>query len=122
VRDKSTIVEYPMTESDTKREKGGPMTRKLLMTAAVVAIALMPSIGIGTVEVHSGGSGSGGFHGGGFAGGGFGDRGSFGGRGFRGDEFRGDDFGYGGYFGGYYPGYYGYGRCYLTVFGTTYCY
>jgi uncharacterized membrane protein len=121
-----------MTESDTRREKEGPMTRKLLMTVVVVAIALTPLISIGTAEAHRGGSHGGsshgggfggrGFHGGGFAGGGFGDRGSFGGRGFRGDRFRGDGFGFGGYFGGYYPRYYGYGRCYLTVYGTTYCY
>jgi len=40
------------------------------------------------------------------------------------------DFGFGGffggvypgYYGGYYPGHYGYGPCYLTVYGTAYCY
>ena len=44
---------------------------------------------------------------------------------FRGDRFRfGGFFGgfYPGYYGGYYAGYYGYGSCYLTVYGTTYCY
>jgi hypothetical protein len=102
------------------------MTRKLFMTAVVVAIALSPLISIGTAEAHGGGShgggvGGGGVHGRGFAGGRFGDQGSFGGRGFRGDGFRGDGFAYGGYFGGYYLGYYGYGRCYLTVYGTAYC-
>jgi hypothetical protein len=29
---------------------------------------------------------------------------------------------YPGYYGGYYRGCYGYGSCYLTVYGTTYCY
>ena len=29
---------------------------------------------------------------------------------------------YPGYYGGYYPGHYGYDPCYLTVYGTTYCY
>ncbi len=47
------------------------MTRKLLMTVAVVAIALAPSIGIGTAEARGGGFGGGGFHGGGFGGRGF---------------------------------------------------
>ena len=70
------------------------MTRKLLMTVAIVAIALTPSIGIGTAQAHGFG---GGFHGRGFYGGGFG------GRGF-----------YGGY-GAFYPGYYGYGN-------SPYCY
>ena len=103
------------------------MTRKLLMTAVVVAMALTPLISIGTAEAHGGGArggGSGGdsFHGGGFHGGGihggeFRDRGFFGGRGFRGEGF-----GDGESFGAYYPGYYGYGICYLTVYGTTYCY
>jgi hypothetical protein len=67
------------------------VTRKLLMTAVVVAMALTPLISIGTAEAHGGGArggGSGGdsFHGGGFHGGGihggeFRDRGFFGGRG-----------------------------------------
>lgn len=98
------------------------MTRKLLMTAAVVAIALSAPIGIGTAEAHGGGFGGGGFHGGGFhggdfRGGDFHDRHFFGRR-----EFRGDGILFGGVFGGYYPGYYGYGTCYLTVNGTTACY
>jgi hypothetical protein len=62
---------------------------------------------------------TGGFHGGGFGRGGFGDRG------LRGDRFRfGGFFGdfWPGYYGSYYPGHYGYGPCYLTVYGTTYCY
>jgi hypothetical protein len=45
--------------------------------------------------------------------------------GFRGDRFRfGGFFGgvYPSYYGGYYPGHYGYGPCYRTVYGTTYCY
>jgi hypothetical protein len=58
-----------------------------LLTAAIVALALGPSIGTGTAQARGFG---GGFHGG--FGGGF--RGGFG-RGF-----------YGG-FGGFYPGYYG---------------
>jgi hypothetical protein len=73
------------------------MTRKLLMTAAVVAIALTPAIGIGAAEArgggfHSGGFHSGGFHSGGFHGGGFHHRASFGGRRFRGDGFGDGDF------------------------------
>jgi hypothetical protein len=83
------------------------MIRKLLMTAAIVAIALAPSLGIGTAQAHGFG---GGFHGGGFHGGGF--HGGYGrhfyggyGRGFYGGYGRGF---YGGY-GGFYPGYYGYG-------------
>ena len=71
------------------------MTRKLLLTAAIVALTLAPSIGTGTAQARGFGGGGfgGGFHGGfggGFHGGGFG-------RGF-----------YGG-FGGFYPGYYRYG-------------
>ena len=93
------------------------MTRKLLMTAAVAAIALTPPIGIGTAEAHGGGFGGGGFHGGGFHGGGFH------GGGFHGGGFHGRDFDRRGFFGGYggfAPDYYG--TCYLTVYGTTYCY
>jgi hypothetical protein len=62
-----------MTKSDAEREKEGHMTRKFLMTVAIVAIALAPSIGIGTAQVHGfdGGFGGGGFHGGGFGGHGF---------------------------------------------------
>ena len=78
-----------------------------------------PLIAAGSAEAYGGG-----FHGGGFHGGGFG-RGGFGDRGFRGDRFRfGGFFGgfYPGYYGSYYPGHYGYGPCYLTVYGTTYCY
>jgi hypothetical protein len=88
------------------------MTCKPLMTAVIVAIALAPWIGIGTAEAHGGG-----FHGGGIHGGEFRGRGFFGGPGFRGDRFK-----YGNFFGGYYPGYHGYGSCYLTVYGTIYCY
>lgn len=49
------------------------MTRKLLMTIAIVALALTPSIGIGTAHAHgfSGGFRGGHFHGGGFRGRGF---------------------------------------------------
>ena len=43
-----TRMKHPMTKSDAKCEKEGPMTRKLLMTVAIIAIALTPSIGIGT--------------------------------------------------------------------------
>jgi len=105
------------------------MTRKLLMTVAVVAIALTPPIGIGTAEAHGGGFGGGGFHGGGFHGGGFHGGGfhggGFHGGGFHGGGFHGRDFDRRGFFGGYggfAPDYYGYGTCYLTVYGTTYCY
>jgi uncharacterized membrane protein len=71
------------------------MTRKLLMTVAIVAIALAPSIGIGTAQARGfgGGFGGGGFHGGGVGGRGF-YGGGFGGRGF-----------YGGYGRGFYGGY-----------------
>ena len=87
------------------------MTQRLAKAVAIFAIALAPLIGAGAAEAHGGGFGGGGFHGGGFHGGGF-HGGGFRGRGFRG----------GGFFGGYYPGYYGYGRCYVTIYGTNYCY
>src|SRR5271170_4225963 len=110
----------PMTQSDAEREKEGHMTRKFLMTVAIVAFALIASIGTGTARAH--GFGGGGFHGGGFGSGGF-HGGGFGGRGFdRRGSFNGGFFG--GY-GGFYPGYYGYGYapyCYYTVYGTTACY
>src|SRR5882757_9829203 len=103
-----------------RSQKENLVTIKLLMTAAIVALVLAPSISSRTAEAHGGGFG--GFHGGGFGGGGihgggFRDRSFMGGRGFRGNEIRFD-----GFLGGYYPGYYGYGSCYLTVYGTTYCY
>ena len=94
------------------------VSRKLLKTVTIVVIALAPLIAAGSAEAYGGG-----FHGGGFHGG-FG-RGGFSDRGFRGDRFRfGGFFGgvYPGYYGAYYPGHYGYGPCYLTVYGTTYCY
>ena len=94
------------------------VSRKLLKTVTIVVIALAPLIAAGSAEAYDGG-----FHGGGFHGG-FG-RAGFSDRGFRGDRFRfGGFFGgvYPGYYGGYYPGHYGYGPCYLTVYGTTYCY
>ena len=69
------------------------MTRKLLLTAVIVALAPTPSIGTWTAQAR-------GLDGGGFGGGVH--RGGFG-RGF-----------YGGY-GGFYPGYYGYGY-------SPYCY
>ena len=53
-----------MTKSDAEREKEGHMIRKLLMTAAIVAIALAPSLGIGPAQAHGFG---GGFGGGGFS-------------------------------------------------------
>lgn len=93
------------------------MSRKLLMSAAVVAIALVLPIGVETAEAHGGGFAGGSFHGGGFRGGHFRDHDSFGRREFRGDRFR-----FGGVFRGYYPGYYGYRTCYLTIYGTTACY
>jgi hypothetical protein len=87
-------IKHPMTNSDMEREKEGRMTRKFLMTVAIVAIALAPSIGIGPAQAHGvgGGFGGGGFHGGGF-----------GGRGF-----------YGGYGRGFYGGY---GRCFYGGYG-----
>ena len=76
MRDKSTTVEYPMTEADTKCKKECPLSRKLLMTAVVVAIALIiPLISIGTAEAHSGGSHGAGIRAGGFRVGGFRNRG-----------------------------------------------
>jgi hypothetical protein len=66
-------------KSDEKSQKEGLMTRKLLLTTAIVALALAPSIGTGTVQAR-------GFYGGGF------------GRGFYG--------GFGGFYPGYYR--YGY--------------
>ena len=75
-------------------EKGiDPMRRKLLLTAAVVAIALAPPIGIGTAEAHGGGFAGSGFRGGGFRGGGF-RGGHFRDHGFLADEnFGATDFG-----------------------------
>jgi hypothetical protein len=83
-----------MMKSDEKCQKEGLMTRKLLLTAAIVALTLAPSIGTGTAQARgfSGGGFGGGFHGG--FGGGF--HSGFG-RGF-----------YGG-FGVFYAGYYRYG-------------
>jgi hypothetical protein len=37
-------------KSDGKRQKDGLMTRKLLLTAAIVALTLAPSIGTGTAQ------------------------------------------------------------------------
>lgn len=97
------------------------MTRKLLMKAAIVAIALTAPIGRGTAEAHNGGYRSsfhgGGFHGRDFRGGDFRDRVFHGER-----EFRGGGFRFGGLFDGYYPGYPRHGTCYLTIYGTTACY
>jgi hypothetical protein len=101
--------------------KEGPMTQKLAKAVAIFAIALAPLIGAGTAEAHGGGFGGGGFGGGGFHGGGFHGGGFHGGE-FHGGGFRDRDFRGGGFFGGSYPGYYGYGRCYVTIYGTTYCY
>jgi hypothetical protein len=70
------------------------MTRKLRMTAAVVAIGLTPLIGIGTAEADGGGFHGGGMHGGGMHGGHIHQRVFFGGRGSRGAGF-----GYGGFIG-----------------------
>jgi hypothetical protein len=89
-------------KSDEKSQKEGLMTRKLLLTAAIVALALAPSIGTGTAQAR-------GFYGGGF---GSGFHGGFG-RGFHGGFGRGFYGGFGrgfyGGFGGFYPGYYRYG-------------
>lgn len=104
------------------------MSRKLLLTATIVAIALTAPIGSRTADAHGGGFGGGGFHGGGFHGGDFRgrdfhDRDFFHDRGFVGRrDFRDDGIRFGGFFGGFYPGYYGYGTCYLTIYGTTVCY
>jgi hypothetical protein len=55
-----------MMNSDEKFQKEGLMTRKLLLTAAILALALAPSIGAGTAQARgfSGGGFGGGFHGG----------------------------------------------------------
>jgi hypothetical protein len=83
-----------MIKSDEKYQREGLMTRKLLLTAAIVALALAPSIGTGTAQAR-------GFYGGGYG------RVFYGGygRGFYGGFGRGF---YGGY-GGFYPGFYRYG-------------
>ena len=109
---------YIRTENDRMTEAKRRVSRKLLKTVTIVVIALAPLIASGSAEAYGGGFHCGGFHGG------FG-RGGFSDRGFRGDRFRfGGFFGgvYPSYYGGYYPGHYGYGPCYLTVYGTTYCY
>jgi hypothetical protein len=64
-----------------------PMTRELLMTAAIVAITLAPSIGVGTAAADGKG-----IHGGGIHGGGLHHRGFFAERGLRGSGL-----GYGGF-------------------------
>jgi hypothetical protein len=97
------------------------MNRKLLMTAAFVAIALIPSIGIGTAAAHGGGFHGGRFRGGGIHGGGF-HEGGVHDRGFFWRTRSSGGVRHGGLFGDYYPGYYAYGQCYLTVYGATYCY
>jgi hypothetical protein len=63
------------------------MTHKLLMTAAVVALALTPSIGNGTAQADGGGFHGGGSTGGAFHGGGVHHRAFAGGRGFLGTGF-----------------------------------
>jgi hypothetical protein len=69
------------------------MTRKLLMTVAVIAITLIASIGFGVAEANGGGIQGGTVRGGGVQSGGFHHRGFFAGRGFRGNGL-----GYGGYY------------------------
>jgi len=81
----------PMMTSDEKCKKEGLMTGKLLLTAAIVALAFAPSIGTGTAQAR-------GFFGGGGFYGGFG-------RGFYGGFRR----GFYGRFGFFYRGYYRYG-------------
>jgi hypothetical protein len=70
----------PVTKSDAECQKEGPITHRLLITAAIVGIAFAPSIGTGTAHARGSGGGFGGFHGGGFGDGFHG--GGFGGRGF----------------------------------------
>src|ERR1700730_11776126 len=53
----SLRVKHPMTISDVQGENESLMTRKLLMTVAIVAIALAPSIGIGTAQARGFGGG-----------------------------------------------------------------
>ena len=54
-----------MMKSDAKCQKEGLMTRKLLLTAAIAALTLAPSIGTGTAQARGFGGGfGGGFHGG----------------------------------------------------------
>jgi hypothetical protein len=45
-----THTSDPMMNSDEKCQKEGFMTRKLLLTAAIVALTLAPSIGTGTAQ------------------------------------------------------------------------
>jgi hypothetical protein len=42
--------QHPVTKSDAERVKERHVTRKLLMTVAIVALALTPTIGIGTAQ------------------------------------------------------------------------
>jgi hypothetical protein len=80
------------------------MIQNLAKMVAIVVLSVTPLIGSGAAHAHDMSSSSAGldnaeWHGGGWHGG-----------------F------YPYYHGGYYPGYYGHGPCYLTVYGTTYCY
>jgi hypothetical protein len=94
------------------------MTRNLLKTVAIIVIALAPLIAAGSAEAHGGG-----FHAAAFTAAvsveealvaGASEATDFGLVGFSEASI--------GYYGSYYPGHYGYGPCYLTVYGTTYCY
>jgi hypothetical protein len=102
------------------------MIQKLAKMVAIVALAVTPLIGSGAAYAHDISSNSarlynaewhgGGWHGGnGWHGGGW-----YGGNGWHGGGWHGGFYPY--YHGGYYPGYYGHGPCYLTVYGTIYCY
>jgi hypothetical protein len=59
-RRRGYITIHPMRSRLAKAEKEGPLTRKLLITAAIAVIALTPSIGIGIAEA----DGMASFHGG----------------------------------------------------------
>lgn len=89
------------------------MTQKLAKIVAIVTLALSPLIGAGTADAHSTSSSTAEFHSGGWHSGGW-----------PGEEWHDGWRGglYPRYNGGYYHGHYGYGPCYLTVHGTTYCY
>jgi hypothetical protein len=88
-----------MQKPDSEGEKEGSMTRELFMTAAIVAFALTPSIGMGMAKanganIHVAGVHEGVVHGGDMRRDGIHHRGFFGARGFPGNGL-----GYGGFIG-----------------------
>jgi hypothetical protein len=101
------------------------MIQKLAKMVAIVVLSVTPLIGSGTAHAHDMSSSSAGlyntaWHGGGWYGGNGWHGSGWHGGGWHGGGWHGGFYPY--YHGGYYPGYYGHGPCYLTVYGTTYCY